>query len=309
MNTAAWKELPSRRDFMKAGGVVIAGMSVGAPLVRAAGKDESSDVVLRFGIVTDMHYADAPPRYKRFYRKSSAKLRECVELMNHEKVSFLVELGDMKDQNPKPARESTLRYLAEIETVFCGFKGARYHVPGNHDMDSISKADFMGAVQNSGIAAGRSFYSFDTAGLHFIVLDANYTKAGHDYNSGDFDWRDANIPKPQLDWLKTDLKTSAAPAIVFVHQLLDGAGDMYINNAVAVRKVLEESGRVLAVFQGHHHDGSYSLINKIHYYTLKALVDGEKKEDNAYAIVEVQRSGDITVKGYRRAVNYSLHHA
>ena len=39
-------------------------------------------------------------------------------------------------------------------------------------------------------------------------------------------------------------------------------------------KILHASGKVLAVFQGHHHSGSYSNIAGIHYYTLKALVEG-----------------------------------
>jgi hypothetical protein len=69
--------------------------------------------------------------------------------------------------------------------------------------------------------------------------------------------------------------------------LLDGEGSHYINNCVSVRKALEDSGKVAAVFQGHYHPGSYNLINGIHYCTINAMVEGPFPENNAYAIVEV----------------------
>jgi len=65
---------------------------------------------------------------------------------------------------------------------------------------------------------------------------------------------------------------------------------------------------VLAVFQGHHHPGAYSFINGIHYYTLKAVVEGSGPENNAYAVVDVHPNLNLTVTGYRRAVSMELPH-
>jgi len=93
--------------------------------------------------------------------------------------------------------------------------------------------------------------------------------------------------------------------IVFLHQLLDGEGNIYVNNAAAVRKVLEASCNTLAVFQGHHHRGGYSRIEDIHYYTLRAMVEGSGPENSAYAIVEV-RPERILVKGYRQAAGRTM---
>jgi hypothetical protein len=87
-----------------------------------------------------------------------------------------------------------------------------------------------------------------------------------------------------------------------VHQQLDGEGDTVVRNAAEVRRVLEASGKVIAVFQGHHHAGGYSEIQEIHYYTLKAMVTGARPEGNAYAVVEVHQDRRITVSGYRQAV-------
>jgi hypothetical protein len=101
--------------------------------------------------------------------------------------------------------------------------------------------------------------------------------------------------------LRDDLTNASGPVVVFIHQLLDGTGSVYVKNAEQVRGTLEASGKVLAVFQGHHHSGSYSQIKGIHYYTLIATVEGDGAENNAYAIVEVQPDLTAVVTGYRRA--------
>ena len=261
---------------------------------------------MRFGIVTDCHYADADPAGTRFYRESLWKLAECVARMNAQRVDFLIELGDFKDQDRPPVESRTLAHLQAAEAVFQEFSGPRYHVLGNHDMDSISKRQLLSHVENTGIDSDRSYYSFDVKGLHCIVLDANYTADGRDYDHGHFDWMDANVPARELDWLRGDLARSYRPVVVFIHQLLDGTGSVYVKNAPEVRQILESSGKVLAVFQGHHHAGAYSCIGGIHYYTLKAMVEGHGRDNNAYAIVEMQRDRSLIVTGYRRASSVEL---
>jgi len=261
---------------------------------------------VRFGIVTDCHYADADTAGTRFYRHSLDKLGECVEAMNEQQVDFLVELGDFKDQNSPPVEQKTLSYLRAVESVFCKFNGPAYHVLGNHDQDSLSKAQFLTNIENAGIDPGRSYYSFDFNGVHFVVLDANYKSDGTDYDHGNFDWTDANVPLDELQWLRRDLAASRGAVIVLVHQLLDGAGSHYVKNAAEVRQIIEQSGRVLAVFQGHRHDGGYSLIKGIHYYTLKAVIEGPAPANNSYAVVEVRPDMNINVTGYRKAVDKQL---
>ena len=226
--------------------------------------------------------------------------------MNPQKVDFLVELGDFKDQNSPPIEQKTLLYLRAVESVFHRFDGPTYHVLGNHDTDSLSKTQFLNNIENTCIDPGKSHYSFDYNGVHFVVLDANYKSDGTDYDHGNFDWTDANIPPAELKWLRRDLAESRRAAIVLIHQLLDGTGSYYVKNAIEVRQVLEQSGNVLAVLQGHHHDGSYNLINGIHYYTLKAMVEGPGPENNSYAIVEVRPDMSVIVTGYSKAVDKQL---
>jgi len=291
----------TRRAFLKSSAVSLAALSLSCAQFGKSGPRPT-----RFGIVTDCHYADADAAGTRFYRESLNKLDECVELMNAEKVDFLIELGDFKDQGRPPVERETLSYLEAVENVFAQFDGQRYHVLGNHDLDSISKEQFLDRVENTNIAPGRSYYSFDVNRLRCVVLDANYTTGGADYDHGNFNWTDANVPAAELTWLVQDLAATSGPAIVFTHQLLDGTGSVYVKNAEQVRQVLEGSGKVLAVFQGHHHAGSYRHIAGIHYYTLKALVEGTGSENSSYAIVEVRPDGTIVVTGYRRAESRQL---
>ncbi len=296
----------TRRVFLKASAATLAGLAI-APLSCTLqippGRRRGT---ARFGIATDSHYADADTVGSRYYRHSLDKLTECVELMNAQKVDFLVELGDFKDQNNPPVEQRTITYLRAVEKLFQKFNGPTYHVLGNHDMDSISKEQYLTNVKNTNIDPSKSYYSFDFNGVHFVILDANYRTDGIDYDHGNFDWTDANIPTAELNWLKHDLAATRRPAIVFIHQLLDDTGPVYVNNAADIRLILEQSGKVTAVFQGHHHEGSYSYIEGIHYYTLKAMVEGPGEENNSYAIVEILPDSSIIITGYRKAVSKQL---
>lgn len=259
--------------------------------------------LLKFGLVTDSHYADIDTAGTRFYRESEYKMKECIGLMNQKKVDFIAHLGDFKNGAP----ERNLENLKRIESLYARFNGPRYHVLGNHDMDSISKEDFQSVVNNTGIYPERTFYSFERGGVHFVVLDANFTSDGAAYSQGNFHWTDANVPEHQLAWLDKNLADTDKPVVIFIHQLLDGdEGNHYIKNAAEVRQVLEQNNNVVVVFQGHQHAGQYSEINNIHYYTLKAMVEGSGEENNAYAIVEIFDDLTVAISGYRKAKNKEL---
>ena len=290
---------PTRRVFLELSSLALAGLAL-PPAARA-----SAQFSCRFGLVTDPHYADTDMRDGRFYRESIAKMRECVALMNDQGVDFLIELGDFKDQDEPGVEEATLRYLRDIEAELQQFAGPTYHVLGNHDADSISKPQFLTEVTNTGIEPERSWYSFDHGGVHFVVLDANFRADGAPYDHGDFDYRDTNVPPEQLDWLADDLSSNSGPAILFVHQRLDGEGPLFVNNADEVRMLLRRRGNVIAAFHGHDHAGGYNLIDEIHYYTLRAMVEGTGNDNSSYAIIDVGEQG-VGITGYRRAISRQL---
>ena len=273
--------------------ILLTGLCRGEPSI-------SGTNTFRFGMVTDAHYADTEARGGRTYRDGLKLMRECVATMNQEKVDFVIELGDFKDQDNPPVEGKTLDYLKTIEAEFAKFSGPRYHVLGNHDTDSLSKKVFLETVESTGIPKEKSYYAFLHKGVQCIVLDANFKRDGASYDKGNFDWKDANIPKEELEWLKKTLSEHTGKSIIFVHQRLDNDGAaICIRNAAEVRKILAESKRVLAVFSGHDHPGAKSVIEGIPYYTLRWLTSG-------YAIVEMSSEGNLTVKGFRRVASTEL---
>ncbi len=284
----------SRRSFLK----------FSAGLISAAGATAASP--LRFGVVTDVHYADRSPAGTRFYRLGVSKLRACVDLFNQQSADFMMELGDFKDQDAVPAEESALAFLRSIEVTLRGFRGPRYHVLGNHDMDSITKEQFQSVVSNTDIDPARTWYSFDRGGCHFVILDANFRADMTPYSKGNFDWRDANIPPQQVAWLTADLRSAAKPAVIAVHQRLDdGEAEPSIANRGVVRRILEDSGKVALVLQGHVHSGAYQQINGIHYYTLAGSIEGGEPADATCAVVRMGPDV-IDITGYRRGVSRKL---
>jgi len=288
-----------RRDFLALSAGALAGFTAGTTRINAQAS-------LRFGVVTDSHYADADPIGTRYYRQSLTKVREAVATIRRERASFLAVLGDIKDMAPNEAEARTLAHLAAIETEIRRFGGPTYHVLGNHDMDNISKTQMLAGITNTGIAADRSYYAFSHGGMRVIALDACYLESGEDYNRGNFDYRQTWIPAAELAWLQRELTEAREPAIILAHQRLDASGDLHVKNSPEVRAVLERSGKVLAVFMGHDHAGAYASVNGIHYYTQRAVVEGSGADHNAYTMVEVDAERNLTVTGYRSAVSKDL---
>lgn len=291
----------SRRKFLQYSGALIATGSLAETF-------SQSKPSFRFGIVTDSHYADRDPAGTRYYRESVAKMEEAMQEMNRMKMDFVIHLGDFKDQAEQPDEQSTLSYLIKLEQTFTSFKGPRYHVLGNHDADSISKEQFLDHVTNTGIDKTLTYYSFDNKGIHFIVLDADFTKDGVPYNKGNFDWKDTFIPPKEMTWLKNDLNKTKLPVIVFSHQLLDDVddADYCVSNAKEVRDILADNHKVLAVFQGHRHEVRYNRMSNIHYCTLPGMVDYSGLENNSFSVIEVYPGGDLNMIGYKRAPGREL---
>jgi 3',5'-cyclic AMP phosphodiesterase CpdA len=293
----------NRRKFVLNTTTLLASLPFSGNIL-AAGKKYKP---MRFGILTDIHYAELTPRNNRYYHEALGKTTECVEFMNQQKVEFLLENGDLKDQGKTV--EETLGFLDTIESELQKFNGPLYHVLGNHDADNISKAQFLSRIKNTGFSESLAYYSFDKGSWHFVVLDANYMANGVSYDSGNFDWTDCHVSADQLEWLKKDLKKNNKPTIIFIHQQLDDISYPVEhrvhcpNNSAEVRAILEASGNVPLVFQGHYHNGGFHTINGINYYTLSSIVEGTGPEANSFAIVEIDEQLNIQIKGYQKAVS------
>ena len=139
-----------------------------------------------------------------------------------------------------------------------------------------------------------------------------FTKAGADV--ADVVWMDqGTIPGAELDWLRQDLAATSLPTVVFVHQPLDvafelEAGGPPVSNHTEVQTLLSESGRVIAVFQGHSHENRHTVVDGIHYVTFAAMVDRDVPTPPSWAAVTLDpeaRTVRIDGEGLQEDLEFS----
>ena len=278
-----------RRAYLQDGALILAAATLSPQNLWA----DASDSHLRVGLITDLHYADKPPAGTRHYRETLAKFDEAVRQFEQDKPTLMVELGDFIDAADSVDVER--KYLKTINRKFAAFCEDRHYVLGNHCVDTLYKEEFLGEVERE-----KSYYSFDRGGIHFVVLDSCFRSDGKPYGRKNFRWTDANVSMAELEWLKGDLEANAKPVIVFAHQRLDVSNNHGVKNNADVRRVLEASGDVVAVFQGHSHQNDLKQIGGIHYCTLVAMVEGAGAENNGYSVMDVSADGTIRLSGFRK---------
>ena len=289
-----------RRAFLSGGTLLLTGGPLLANSVLVAGQIEStSENTLRLGLVTDLHHADKQPAGTRHYRETLEKLDEAALKFESAGVSTVIELGDFIDA--ADTVETELGYLKTINRHFSAICKDRHYVLGNHCVDTLNKEEFLDGVQQA-----KSYYSFDRQGFHFVVLDSCFRHDGTPYGRKNFQWTDANLPPDELEWLQSDLEDTTKPVIVFAHQRLDVSDSHGVKNNAEVRRILEASGKVSAVFQGHSHKNDLKQIGGIFYCTLVAMVEGSGAENNGYSILQLDAQGNIKLQGFRRQESQTL---
>lgn len=227
----------------------------------AFGASAQDERPVRFGIIADPH-ADLMPDHME-------RLSAFMESVEKNQPDFILQLGDFCF--PK---ESNRPFLS----LWRQFRGPRFHVLGNHDMDVSSKQETIDFWEMKS-----RYYSVDVRGLHLVILDANNMRAADGsfipYERANFYVDDSLrtfIDAEQLAWLKADLDSTALPVVVFSHQSLSSPC-WGIKNRVAVQRILEaknadsSEGKVLACFNGHDHIDYHRTINEIHYIEVNSM--------------------------------------
>lgn len=289
MTNTKHSHLAQRRAYLQDGALILAAATLSPRSLLA----EESASRVRVGLITDLHYADKPPAGTRHYRETLTKLAEAARQFEQDKPTLLVELGDFIDA--ADSVEVERKYLKTINQKFASLCDDRHYVLGNHCVDTLHKEEFLGEVERE-----KSYYSFERGGIHFVVLDSCFRSDGTPYGRKNFRWTDANVPPAELEWLKSDLQAHQKPTIVFAHQRLDVSNNHGVKNNAEVRRILEASGNVVAVFQGHSHQNDLKQIGGIHYCTLVAMVEGAGATNNGYSLMDISAKGTIRLTGFRK---------
>jgi 3',5'-cyclic-AMP phosphodiesterase len=242
---------------------------------------------LVFAIVTDIHFgreASYGGKLRKLSSMAAVLAGRFVDRMNgavHPDLVF--NLGDdIEDESHDLDRA---RYR-ECISILSGCAATVHHVAGNHDLINLTEDDLREAWGH----AGPLFYSFDHKGVHFVVLFSRETR-----DVG------VNIDAAQLEWLARDLERSSHPAIVVMHHVAseqDLTQNRWFSSAPhlckvkerrALRRVLRESKKVLAVFNGHAHWNRFESCDGVAFFTVQSLTenvdeDAPGRPAGAYAV-------------------------
>lgn len=260
---------------------------------------------MKFAIVNDLHIG--PPSVgieKGVQRKLMAEGSRILEniifkLNDKEHPDFVVNLGDsIEDVNDK---EVDIQSFKKFLSMLSKLKMPTYSLIGNHDVRTLSAKEIAKLLGYK-----KMYYSFDFKTFHFIALSLDMV-GDHTHILKDIA---ASVPSEQLSWLKTDLKQTDKPTIVFIHYPLaedNMKGNFWfetesqyalLENRKEVRKILEASKKVKAVFSAHQHWNRFHVHNKIPYFTITSPIENFKNEGVAsetYTIVELNND-EIVVK-------------
>jgi len=250
----------SKRQFLQQTSMAFGATILSLPFSTKGTGMTQQHSTISFALLADIH-ADLIPDKKE-------RLEEFIEEAISKEVDFILQLGDFCF----PKKEN-LDFLS----IWNQFKGLKYHVLGNHDMDVSSKEETMAFWKME-----KKYYSFDCKDFHFVVLDANYLFIDGQYKNYEYanfyinDNSRTFINPTQIEWLIQDLEQTNLPTIIFSHQSL--VNPIWgIKNRIQIQELLEKENqragfqKIIACFNGHDHIDFYRMLNRIHYIEINSM--------------------------------------
>lgn len=246
-------------------------------------------MTIKIGIVTDIHAG-----LDNDYIKGSLALKLFDEALNELKKHDPIMLLDLGDRTNDDSLEIRRNNIAELGKRFSALSIPRHHLLGNHDF--LPRAE-----QEQLLNTQLTNHSVVVEGWQLVFL---YT-----FN----DTVKGGLTEDDLQWLGQTLSSNALPVIVFTHQPLDGvptkgntlfdAIPHYLTptNHEKARAILEVSGKVKLVVNGHTHWNHLERMNGIAYTHLTAVTPlvQSKEKTTAYSVLTLNENA-ITITVYGR---------
>ncbi len=234
----------NRREFLSLAGA--AGLAAIAPSIPATAQPAAQDFSFLF--ITDTHLQPE--------LNAAAGCDMAFKKARELKSDFVIQGGDHVFDSLAVSKEraSGLFDLYGKTEQDLGLKV--HHTLGNHDCfgiypaSGVTDADPLYGKKMFEERFGKTYYSFDHKGVHFIVLDSIGFTADRAY--------EGRVDAAQLAWLGADLKALPAqtPVIVSVHIPLVTAFDSYVPVPAEAPKhhglSVANSSEVIALFEGHN---------------------------------------------------------
>ncbi len=245
---------------------------------------------MKFFSFTDMHYSDIVMEGERKRPMSLEKVKRALS-EHAEECDFVVNFGDTADLFEGYKSQTSL--WEETVDVLKGCGKKYYCLIGNHDTstDKNKWVKIMGMPSR--------YYAFDCDGYRILVLDPNQNDEKNPYPSEEIKWAYCYIDDEQFEWMKREIEKAEGEVIIFSHELFilqnrENDDDHVIRNREKLISLIEESGKVKAVFSGHYHYGDKVSHNGIQYITFRSIC---LEDDYAHYVVTVDEKG-IDVQEY-----------
>jgi 3',5'-cyclic AMP phosphodiesterase CpdA len=239
------------------GAAIVWTVAGGVPRAALAGTNAApAGHALRFVQISDTHigfHKDANPDVVGSLRRATAE----VNALPHP-PAFVVHTGDVSHLSKPEEFGQARELLAELRVD-------RVHtVPGEHDALADGVGGYLKVFDHDG--RGRSWYSFDQNGVHFIGLDNVRTFAKG---------RLAAIGDEQLAWLRNDLSGVArsTPIVVLAHIPLWTVWEPWgwgTADSAAALELLRPYGSV-TVLNGHVHQVLQKVEGHVALHTAMSL--------------------------------------
>ena len=215
-----------------------------APLVGLLGGCAANEKRKLSGFVVADAHVGWPSAAQPAPELQSQMMAAIVERFPH--VDLFVDVGDAY-HGQQPAGQKARARRQWLGAVSGQVSGQPYfYVPGNHELQRGMRFP-KPQVRAAGSLPGRSYYSFDLWGIHFIALPQLVDTA--------------LTSEETLDWLRLDLSLNTSnTTIVFAHNAPsnttfnnDETAYREIINSSTVLSLLREHPNVVAWIHGHNH--------------------------------------------------------
>lgn len=220
---------------------------------------------MKLGLFADSHFSTAELTCgNRYNSQGLARIEKACRQFVEAGCDRIVCLGDLIDH--EPVHETEVDNLKKVAQVFRNCPVPVTVIMGDHDAFSFTREEFYGIL-------GEECRPADLYGeaVSLLFADACYFRNGKPYGPGDSDWTDTCIP--DTEELRKRIEAATGNVYLFLHQNLDPTVESHhiLSNAPDIRRILEQSGKVRAVCQGHYHPGNKTGRNGIQYFTLPSL--------------------------------------
>ena len=262
----------SRRDFLKASGLIAAGSCLPMSMVELAFADSKKNFT--FAYISDAHIQQISGA--KFVRNWDRGLIRAVAETNllDPKPDFVVFGGDLAQLGKPEELDHGMEMLSKL-------RYKTYAVMGEHDY-YLDLGEYWSKL------FGPQYYSFDHKGVHFVVLNSILTydewtherwptaeqrmleMAGLDNPNGS----PFMVGSKQLEWLRKDLGKVKrdTPVVVFSHspiQKIYKGWNFWTEEAEDIQAVLKKFDDATVVY-GHVHQIQYNQIDNITFHAVMA---------------------------------------